>query len=117
MNSQVTSQDSPLVTPPGKSEQGHKSAGAGRPPEELIDLTVAFCGGGPLEPQTRRITEIFSLLWNRSSDWKFAVGLELWVSFIEQHAELRERFRASWQAMLTELNSVSFFGEAGLPSQ
>ncbi len=117
MNSQVTSQDSPVAGPPGSGEQGRKSAGAGRPPEALIDLTVAFCGGGPLGPQTRRITEIFSLLWNGSSDWQFAVGLELWVSFVEKHAELRERFRASWEAMLTELNSVSFFGEAGLPSQ
>lgn len=90
---------------------------ASRPPEELIELTVAFCGGGALCPQARRITEIVSLLWDHSSDRKFAAELESWVSFLEQNAELRARFRASWAAMLAELNSVSFFGESGLPSQ
>jgi site-specific recombinase len=117
MDPQVTSEDSAVKPPPGGSPDGHQSAGAGRPPDELVDLTVAFAGGGPLVPQTQRITKIFSLLWDRSSDQKFAAGLELWVSFVEQRAELREHFRASWQGMLTELNSVSFFGEAGLPSQ
>ena len=117
MDPQVTSEDSALAPLPVGSAGGAGGTGAARPPEKLIDLTVAFCGGGPLAPQTRRITEIFSLLWTQSSEQKFAADLDLWVSFVEQHAELRERFRASWQTMLTELNSVSFFGEAGLPSQ
>ena len=117
MDSQITSQDLPLIPPPGGDSTGGGSSGVSRPPEELIDLTVAFSGGGPLGPQTRRITKMFSLLWDRSSDRKFAAGLESWVSFIEQHAELQSRFRASWETMLRDLNSVSFFGEAGLPSQ
>jgi len=116
MDQQVTSQESPAAQPAG-SEDGKKSSGGVRPPEELVDLTVAFCGGGPLGPQTRRITEIFSLLWKRSPDRQFSAGLETWVTFVEEHVEMRGRFRASWQTMLTELNSVSFFGEAGLPSQ
>lgn len=89
----------------------------GRPPEELIDVTVAFCGGGPVASQARRIILIFSLLWKRSSDQKFAAGLATWVAFVESNAELLSRFRASWQAMLAELNWVSFFGEAGVPAQ
>jgi site-specific recombinase len=117
MDPQVTSEDSDVKSLPGENPDGHQGTGAGRPPEELVNLTVAFCGGGPLGPQTRRMTEIFSLLWDRSSDRKFAAGLDSWVSFVEEHAEMRERFRASWEAMLAELNSVSFFGEAGLPSQ
>jgi len=88
-----------------------------RPPEELIDLTVAFCAGGPLAAQTRRIVEILSLLWGRSSDEKFSTELANWVGFIEQNAELQTRFRVAWQKMLAELNSVSFFGEAGVPVQ
>lgn len=88
-----------------------------RPPEELIDLTVAFCSGGQLASQTRRIVEIFSLLWSRSSDEKFCSGLANWVGFVEQNTELQTRFRAAWQKMLGELNSVSFFGESGVPAQ
>lgn len=88
-----------------------------RPPEDLVDLTVAFCSGGPLVAQTRRIVEIFSLLWSRSSDEKFCAGLANWVGFVEQNAELETRFRAAWQKMLAELNSVSFFGESGVPAQ
>ena len=117
MDPQITSEDLPVVPPPGGTDGRKGSVASDRLPEELADLTVAFAGGGPLCVQTRRITEIFSLLWGRSSDRKFADGLEQWVSFVEQHAELRSRFRASWEAMLAELNSVSFFGEAGLPSQ
>jgi site-specific recombinase len=116
MDPQVTSEDS-AVKPPGESPDDHRGADTCRPPEELLDLTSVFCNGGPLGPQTRRITEIFSRLWGCSSDRKFAVGLETWVSFLEQNAELRARFRASWAAMLAELNSVSFFGESGLPLQ
>jgi site-specific recombinase len=88
-----------------------------RPPEALIDLSVAFCGGGPLAAQTRRIIEIFSLLWSRSSEEKFSTGLANWIDFMEQNAELKSRFRTSWQAMFADLNSVSFFGEAGVPAQ
>ena len=88
-----------------------------RPPEDLVDLTVAFCSGGPLAAQTRRIVEIFSLLWSRSSDQKFCAELANWVGFVEQNAELQARFRAAWQKMLAELNSVSFFGESGVPAQ
>jgi len=88
-----------------------------RPPEKLIDLTVAFCGGGPLAAQTRRITEIFAELWDRSSESGFADGLVNWAAFIAQNAELESRFRAAWQALLTELNWVSFFGESGVPAQ
>lgn len=117
MDPQVTSQDTPLIPPTSGIDAGHGGTGAGRPPEELVDLTVAFVGGGPLAAQVRRIVEIFSLLWDRSSDHKFNEGLVLWVGFVEQHAELQSRFRQAWQSMLIGMESVSFFGEAGLPSQ
>src|SRR5579862_3471605 len=107
----------PQVTTKESSSQRHGGAviAVTRPPEELVDLTVAFCGGGPLAAQTRRIIEILSLLWSRSSDEKFEAGLANWVSFVEQNDELATCFRASWQTMFTELNSVSFFGESGVP--
>jgi len=116
MEPTVTTRQSSGAAPGGGSSGGAAEGGA-RPPEELLDLTVAFCGGGPLASQTRRITEIFSLLWKPSLDGKFTAGLAAWVGFVEEHAELRSRFRAAWQAMVAELNSVSFFGEAGVPAQ
>jgi site-specific recombinase len=96
---------------------GLGGAAVSQPPEKLVDLTVAFCGGGPLAVQTRRITDIFSQLWGPSSNRKFHAGLNSWVSYVERNAELQSHFRASWQALLAELNSVSFFGEAGVPAQ
>jgi len=116
MDPQVTSEDSAVKPPPGGTEDGHKGAGATRPPEELVDLTIAFAAGGPLASQARRIVQIFSLLWDHSPEQKFNEGLVHWADFVEQNAELRARFRASWEAMVAGLNSVSFFGEAGLPS-
>jgi site-specific recombinase len=111
MDQQVTTRESTT-----KHHRGPIGTGS-RPPEELIDVTVAFCGSGPLSAQTRRIIQIFSLLWNGSSDRKFTEGLANWVSFIEENAELQTRFRAAWQKMLAELNSVSFFVEPGVPTQ
>jgi site-specific recombinase len=111
MDQQVTTREST-----NKHYRGPIGTGS-RPPEELIDVTVAFCGSGPLSAQTRRIIQIFSLLWNGSSDRKFTEGLANWVSFIAENTELQTRFRAAWQKMLTELNSVSFFVEPGVPTQ
>ena len=109
MNPQVTTRES--------TSQQPKVVVVIRPPEDLVDLTVAFCSGGPLAAQTRRIVEIFSLLWSRSSDQKFCAELANWVGFIEQNAELQTRFRAAWQKMLAELDWVSFFVEPGVPTQ
>jgi site-specific recombinase len=117
MDPQITSEDSAVKPQPGGSRAGHAGAGEGRPPEELVDLTIAFAAGGPLPAQVRRIVRIFSLLWDRSSDQKFNEGLVQWLGFVEQRAELQTRFRQSWQSMLMDMDSVSFFGEAGLPSQ
>jgi site-specific recombinase len=121
MDPQVTTRESngtPLVGGgAGGSAPGSAPGNASRPSEKLVDLTVAFCGGGQLPEQTRRITEIFSSLWRRSSERKFTAGLNSWVGFLERNPELLSRFHDAWQSMLTGMDSVSFFGEAGLPAQ
>jgi site-specific recombinase len=111
MNPQLTTRDSPGMLPTGGAHDASL-----RPPEELIDLTLAFCGGGPLAAQTRRIIEIFSFLWD-ASDRIFADQVLAWVNFVEHDDRLYSRFREMWQSMLTGMDSVSFFGEAGVPAQ
>jgi site-specific recombinase len=100
------------------SERAPDSAprSAGKPPEELVDLTEAFCAASTLSGQMRRIAEIFSFLWDYS-DADFTTGIVAWVSFLEQDPQLCSRFHYTWQAMLAQLDSVSFFAEAGLPVQ
>src|SRR5271165_411998 len=108
---------------PVRDEVSKRLPGEGEPratssaTAELIELTEAFCAAGTLPAQTKSITELFSAVWNRSNDHAFTAGLEAWVELLEQHTELRSRFQNSWQSMVAQLDSVSFFAESGLPAQ
>jgi site-specific recombinase len=103
----------PPVGEPGEGEPRATSSATA----ELIELTQAFCGADTLPVQTESITDLFSAIWNRSNDHAFTAGLDAWVEILEQDAELRSRFQKSWQSMVAQLDSVSFFAESGLPAQ
>jgi site-specific recombinase len=111
-----TTRDLPSSHMPGERVPGSTPGSASKPPEELIELTEAFCAASTLSGQTRWIAEIFSCLWN-ASDRDFTSRLSAWASLLEQDQQLCSRFRQVWQSMLAQLDSVSFFAEAGLPAQ
>ena len=108
---------------PVRDEVSKRLPGEGEPraassaTTELIGLTEAFCATESLPAQTKRITELFSAIWNRANDHAFTAGLEAWVEALEQDPELRSHFQKSWQSMVAKLDSVSFFAESGLPAQ
>ena len=85
-----------------------------RPESELRRRTEAFCAANTLGAQTRRITVLFSSIWTLPTERAFTAGLIRWIRLLEHDEPLRERFQASWQAMIAQLDSVSFFADAGI---
>src|SRR5271156_1742907 len=85
-----------------------------RPESELRKRTEAFCAANTLSAQTRRISTLFISIWILPTDRAFTAGLIRWIRLLEQDHPLRERFQQSWQAMIAQLDSVSFFADTGI---
>jgi site-specific recombinase len=88
-----------------------------RPESELRKRTEAFCAASGLAAQTRRAVVLFASLWTLPTERVFSAGLIRWIRMLEHDAALRQRFRESWVEMLSQLDSVSFFADAGIPAQ
>jgi site-specific recombinase len=88
-----------------------------RPESELRKRTEAFCSANTLGAQTRRISVLFSTVWTLPTERAFTAGLLRWIRLLEQDESLRLRFRESWQGMIAQLDSVSFFADAGISAQ
>jgi site-specific recombinase len=84
--------------------------------DELRQLTVEFCDAGALAARLRRAGHLFAFVWSEGGDRESDVRLTSWLNMIEADAALSERFRKSWVLLLSELNSVPLFAEAGLPA-
>ncbi len=84
---------------------------------ELRAQTEAFCSATTLASQTGRLIDLFSGIFQESSERVFQFRLGWWLELIEQDADLRSRFQQAWQATLGALDSVSLFAEAGIPAQ
>lgn len=88
-----------------------------RPESELRRHTEAFCAANTLNTQTRRAIALFASIWTLPTDRAFSAGLIRWIRLLEHDASLRQRFRQSWTEMVSQLDSVSFFADAGIPAQ
>ena len=84
---------------------------------ELRVQTEAFCNAKTLASQTGRFIDLFSGIFQQSSERVFQSRLNWWLEVVEQDAELRFGFRKAWQSTLGTLDSVSLFAEAGIPAQ
>jgi len=84
--------------------------------EELRQLTQSFCEAGTLAVSTRRAGYLFSFIWAERDDRAFTVELLKWISMMEQNPALRADFEMSWAVMLSGLDSVPLFADAGLPA-
>ncbi|HYK36060.1 hypothetical protein [Alloacidobacterium sp.] len=82
----------------------------------LREYTEAFADATTLNARTRRAAVLFGYIWTRPSDRGLITSLLRWIRLLEQDKKLRARFDASWLAMLAELDSVSLFADAGLPT-
>ena len=83
--------------------------------DELYRLTESFCEATTFAAQTRRATQLFASIWSVSSDRAFVVRLLRWIRLLEQDHTLRGRFQLTWDGMLSQLDSIPLFAEAGLP--
>jgi site-specific recombinase len=87
-----------------------------RAEEELRELTQEFCNAATLAAQTRRAGHLFAFIWSEPGDRAFSIRLLRWLGLMEQNPALNEAFRASWAQMLSGLNAVPLFADAGLPA-
>ena len=87
-----------------------------RSQDELRYLTQEFCNSATLNSRMRRAGHLFSFIFSDSRDRAFSVRLLRWIALMEEDAALNEEFRHSWVQLLSELNSVPLFAEAGLPA-
>jgi site-specific recombinase len=93
--------------------QGTRSS---RSQDELHYLTREFCNSATLNSRMRRAGHLFSFIFSDSRDRAFSVRLLRWIALMEEDAALNDEFRHSWIQLLSELNSVPLFAEAGLPA-
>ena len=84
---------------------------------ELRALTEGFCAATTFVAQTRRVVPLFAAIWNQPTERAFMAALVRWIRMMEHDRELRQGFQASWQKMLGQMDSVSFFADTGIPAQ
>jgi site-specific recombinase len=83
---------------------------------ELAARVEAFCGAPNLRRRNAALVRLTR--WVRPSNFEGPGdrSLQGLVSYLERNPEVRSRFQASAAAQLNELNSLSLFAEAGIPS-
>jgi site-specific recombinase len=82
----------------------------------LRERTQAFCDATTPSARNRRASGLFAYIWAQPTDRGFIVSLLRFIRLLEQDKQLRASFDASWQTMLSELNSIPLFADAGLPA-
>ncbi|WP_158752382.1 hypothetical protein [Acidobacterium sp. S8] len=82
----------------------------------LRERTQAFCDASTRGMRTRRAVALFAYIWNRPTDRGFITSLLRWIRLLEYDQPLRTAFNDSWLALLSGLDSVPLFADAGLPS-
>lgn len=84
--------------------------------ETLRGRVEAFASATTLSAQTHRFGVLLAYIWTKPGDRAFIVSLLRFIRLLELDKDLRVRFDAAWQSMLTGLDSVSLFADAGLPT-
>ncbi|AXC10492.1 Site-specific recombinase [Acidisarcina polymorpha] len=87
-----------------------------RAQDELRKLTQDFCEAGTLAARTRRASHLFAFVWSEGGDRTFSIRLLRWIGLMEQNPSLNREFQKSWLLLLSELDSVPLFADAGLPA-
>ena len=110
---------------PGSTEQlAASTAGnpAGPPatrrvaPAELQRLADEFCHAKTLRKRTTALIGIVGWMRRGAASVADLSGLEGFVEYLEDDSEQRTRFQAAFAGLLSEMNCVPLFAEAGIPS-
>ncbi len=85
-------------------------------PRELVDSVEAFCQASSLNERTAALIRLVG--WIRKSGTSVAdlSGLQGFVEYLEANIDQRTRFQAAFADLLSQMNCVSLFAEAGIPS-
>ena len=85
-------------------------------PGELLHAIEAFCAADTLRQRRKSFVEI--VRWTRTGQARKteAPRLLVLVQYLESDVEVRRRVQQSFGQMLAELDCLSLFAEAGLPS-
>ena len=85
-------------------------------PRELVDAVEAFSQATSLNERTAALISLVG--WIRKSGTSVAdlSGLQGAVEYLETNTEQRTRFQTAFAELLAQLNCVSLFAEAGIPS-
>ncbi len=83
---------------------------------ELVRLVDDFCEAKTLRKRTTSLVRLVA--WMRKSGASSAdlAGLEGFVEYLENDADTRARFQPAFAELLSEMDSVPLFSEAGIPS-
>jgi len=83
---------------------------------ELAARVEAFCGAPNLRRRNAALVRLTRWVRPSNIDGPSERTVRGLVSYLEINPEVRSRFQASAAAQLNELNSLSLFAEAGIPS-
>jgi len=85
-------------------------------PGELLEAIEAFCAADTLRKRRKNFVQIIH--WTRAGQVRKTEPprLLVLVQYLERDAEVRRRVQQSFGLMLAELDCLSLFAEAGLPS-
>jgi site-specific recombinase len=83
---------------------------------ELVRLVNDFCEAKTLRKRTSSLVGLVT--WMRKSSGSSAdmAGLSGMVEYLENDADTRARFQSAFAELLSEMDSVPLFSEAGIPS-
>ncbi|QNI32022.1 hypothetical protein H7849_23915 [Alloacidobacterium dinghuense] len=107
---------SPQARNPSQNADGGRPVSP-RTETSLRNYTGSFCAAPTFGDQTASFIELFSAIWQESSNRNLQTTLIFWISMLEQDRDLCSSFQQAWRSMLGSLHSVSLFAESGLPAQ
>jgi len=85
-------------------------------PAELISRVNEFCDAKTIRKRSSALVALVAWMRKKSSSAADMAGLLGFVEYLESDTEVRERFQTVFSELLSEMNCVALFSEAGVPS-
>ena len=85
-------------------------------PRGLVSATEAFCQARSLNERTAALIRLFVWMRKTATSEADLSGLQGLVEYLEPNSDLRARFQVAFADLLSQMNCVSLFAEAGIPS-
>ena len=83
---------------------------------ELVRLVNDFCEAKTLRKRTTSLIRLVAWMRKSGSSAADMAGLAGFVEYLENDADTRGRFQSAFAELLSEMDSVPLFSEAGIPS-